>query len=187
MWLSGGWRRAGLQAGGLRGLQQARDTGRESCTQTAPGSSQACHHPSPPACPPLVCPLVCLQCLAHSGYPVAMASRLRVLNLAFPVMQRAGTILFILVALNPPMGPAQLSAPLARGRKECVASSQCLAWAPGRRLLRAGLCQWQGGELSRERAGIGQVGEPVLPSFPSSPCPSRGSRGCYFTPVCGDP
>lgn len=64
-----------------------------------------------PSLPTPISSLVCLQCLAHSGHPVVMTLRLRVLNLAFPVMQRAGTILFILVALNLAMGLAHCQHP----------------------------------------------------------------------------
>lgn len=106
-----------LQAGGLRGLQQARDTGWESCTQTAPRSSQACHHPFPqPAHPDL-----------FSGLPPVPGTQwapsgddLEVEGPEFGLPCHAegrNYLLFILVALNLAMGLAHCQHPwLGTGR-----------------------------------------------------------------------
>lgn len=125
-----------LQAGGLRGLQQARDTGWESCTQTAPRSSQACHHPFPqPAHPNLFSGLLPVPGTqwAPSGDDLEVEGP----EFGLPCHAEGRNYPIHLGGFEPGNGPGTLSAPLARGRKERVAYAQYLAWASGRRLSRA--------------------------------------------------
>lgn len=166
----GVWRREGSAGRSRRGTQAGR---------AAPGwllasARRAATIPSPSLPTPVSSP-ACPQHLAGSRCSVAMALKLRDLNLAFCRVEGRNCPLH-LGSSEPGNGPGTLSAPVM-GQEGMCSVCQVAGLSCGSQTFE-GLRQGQGDKWGRPR---GRACASILPSpFVPFPSPSPGCRGCSF-------